>query len=122
ERQRLSLTPAGADYVAEVRKALKILSDASLALRANPSGGTLHLAILPAFGMHWLAPRLARFARAHPEVTVHLSTRMRPFDFTDTGFDAAIHYGREDWPQVSFLKLMDEDILAVAAPKLIAEP
>jgi DNA-binding transcriptional LysR family regulator len=122
EKQRLILTPAARDYVAEVRKALKILSDASLTLRANPSGGALNLAILPAFGMHWLAPRLARFAAAHPEVTVNLSTRLRPFDFGPTAFDAAIHYGREDWPGVSFLKLMDEDIIAVAAPALLPAP
>lgn len=122
ERQRLALTPAARDYVAEVRKALKILSDASLTLRANPSGGTLNLAILPAFGMHWLAPRLARFAASHPEVTVNLSTRLRPFDFDGTAFDAAIHYGREDWPGVSFLKLMDEEIVAVASPELVPTP
>ncbi|MFE3837460.1 LysR family transcriptional regulator [Pseudogemmobacter sonorensis] len=109
ERQRLILTPAARDYVEEVRKALKILSEASLSLRANPSGGALNLAILPAFGMHWLAPRLARFAQAHPEVTVNLSTRLRPFDFAGNAFDAAVHYGRRDWPGVSFLKLMDED-------------
>ncbi|WP_112312346.1 LysR substrate-binding domain-containing protein [Pseudogemmobacter bohemicus] len=120
ERQRLVLTPAARDYVAEVRKAMKILSDASLTLRANPAGGTLRLSILPAFGMHWLAPRLAGFAARHPEVTVNLSTRLRPFDFDGTSFDAAIHYGREDWPGVSYMKLMDEEVLAVAAPLLLA--
>jgi len=122
DRHRLRLTPAARDYVAEVRKALKTIGDASLMLRANPGGGALNLAILPAFGMHWLAPRLARFAAAHPEVTVNLSTRLRPFDFAATAFDAAIHYGREDWPGVSFLKLMDEEILAVAAPGLLSAP
>ncbi|MFN3578492.1 MAG: LysR substrate-binding domain-containing protein [Tabrizicola sp.] len=116
ERQRLRLTPAGRDYVAEVRKALQLLASASITLRANPMGGSLNLAILPAFGMHWLAPRLARFAQTHPEVTVNLSTRLRPFDFAGSTFDAAIHYGRQDWPGVEYLKLMDEDILAVAAP------
>jgi DNA-binding transcriptional LysR family regulator len=116
ERQRLRLTPAGQDYVAEVRKALHLLASASITLRANPTGGSLNLAILPAFGMHWLAPRLARFAQAHPEVTVNLSTRLRPFDFAGTTFDAAIHYGRQDWPGVHYLKLMDEEVLAVAAP------
>ena len=60
ERQRLHLTPAGQDYVGEVRKALNLLASASITLRANPTGGSLNLAILPAFGMHWLAPRLAR--------------------------------------------------------------
>jgi DNA-binding transcriptional LysR family regulator len=116
ERQRLRLTPAGQDYVAEVRKALHLLASASITLRANPAGGSLTLAILPAFGMHWLAPRLARFAQSHPEVTVNLSTRLKPFDFAATPFDAAIHYGRQDWPGVHYLKLMDEEVLAVAAP------
>lgn len=116
ERQRLRLTPAGLDYVAEVRRALHLLASASLTLRANPTGGSLNLAILPAFGMHWLAPRLARFAQTHPEVTINLSTRLKPFDFTGSTFDAAIHYGRQDWPGVDSLKLMDEEILAVAAP------
>ena len=136
ERQRLRLTPAGSDYVAEVRRALHLLASASLTLRANPTGGSLNLAILPAFGMHWLAPRLARFAQSHPEVTINLSTRLRPFDFTGSTFDAAIHYGRldggrldggrpdggrqdggrQDWPGVDCLKLMDEEVIAVAAP------
>ncbi len=119
ERQRLRLTPAARDYVSEVRKALHLLASASISLRANPTGGNLNLAILPAFGMHWLAPRLARFSQAHPEVTVNLSTRLRPFDFAATPFDAAIHYGRQDWPGVDYLKLMDEDVIAVAAPGLV---
>ncbi len=119
ERQRLRLTPAAMDYVTEVRKALNLLAAASITLRANPTGGSLNLAILPAFGMHWLAPRLARFAQGHPEVTVNLSTRLRPFDFASTAFDAAIHYGRQDWPGVDYLKLMDEEMLAVAAPGLV---
>lgn len=120
ERQRLRLTPAAKDYVAEVRKALQLLASASVTLRANPTGGSLNLAILPAFGMHWLAPRLARFAQGHPEVTVNLSTRLKPFDFAGTAFDAAIHYGRQDWPGVDYLKLMDEAVIAVAAPGFAA--
>lgn len=122
ERQRLRLTPAAQDYVREARHALSILSAASLTLRANPTGGSLSLAILPAFGMHWLAPRLSRFAEAHPEVTVNLSTRLRPFDFAESRFDAAIHYGRQDWPGVDYLRLMDEEILAVGAPGLLPKP
>ena len=73
DRHRLRLTPAAQDFVTEARAALHRLDQAALALRANPSGGSLNLAILPAFGMHWLAPRLAKFAGLHPEVTVNLS-------------------------------------------------
>jgi LysR family glycine cleavage system transcriptional activator len=116
ERQRLRLTTAGRDYATEVRKALSLLASASISLRANPTGGALNLAILPAFGIHWLAPRLARFSQSHPEVTLNLSTRLRPFDFANARFDAAIHYGRQDWQGADYLKLMDEHVLAVAAP------
>ncbi len=119
---RLHLTPAARDYVVDVRRALTTLGQASLTLRANPTGGALNLAILPAFGMHWLAPRLATFARKHPEVTVNLSTRLKPFDFATANFDAAIHYGRQDWPGAAYLKLMDEQVLAVAAPTLLLTP
>jgi LysR family transcriptional regulator, glycine cleavage system transcriptional activator len=119
DKHRLQLTPAAQDYCREIRRALQSLSQASLTLRANPDGGALNLAILPAFGMHWLAPRLARFAALHPEVTVNLSTRLAPFDFGNSHFDAAIHYGRQDWPGAAYLPLMQEDLLAVAAPSLL---
>lgn len=122
DKHRLRLTPAAQDYCREIRRALQSLSQASLTLRANPNGGTLNLAILPAFGMHWLAPRLARFAAQHPEVTVNLSTRLQPFDFATSHFDAAIHYGRQDWPGVDYLPLMEEELLAVAAPGLLKAP
>lgn len=115
---RLTLTPAARDFVAEARRALTTLAAAALTLRANPTGGALNLAILPAFGMHWLAPRLAAFAKSHPEVTINLSTRLAPFDFAQNPFDAAVHYGRQDWPGADYLKLMDEEVLAVAAPSL----
>ena len=119
---RLRLTPAGQDYARAVRDALQSLATASLILRANPLGGSLNLAILPAFGMHWLAPRLAGFTAKHPEVTLNLSTRLRPFDMAAEGIDAAIHYGREDWAGAQHLPLLDELMIAVAAPQLLAKP
>ena len=122
DKHRLRLTQGARDYCREVRRLLTGLGQATLTLRANPGGGALNLAILPAFGMHWLAPRLARFAAQHPEVTVNLSTRLKPFDFETSQFDAAIHYGRQDWPGVDYLPLMQEDMLAVAAPALAPAP
>ncbi|MDO9637800.1 MAG: LysR family transcriptional regulator [Pseudotabrizicola sp.] len=122
ERQRLRLTPAAQDYVRHVRVHLTALSQASLRLRANPGGGGLSLAILPAFGVQWLAPRLPDFARRHPGVTVNLSTRLRTFDFATEGFDAAIHFGRADWPGAEHLLLLEEVVLPVCAPGVLAEP
>ena len=120
--RQLTLTPRGQIYRDEVREILQRLRQASVAVRTDASGSTLNLSILPAFGMHWLAPRLSDFARAHPEITVNLSTRLAPFEFRGTGFDAAIHFGREDWPGAQHMHLIPEQVVAVCAPGLILAP
>lgn len=118
EKKRLSLTPQGASYAAEIRSGLSQIANATLALQSGPGGGVLNLAILPAFGAHWLAPRLPEFLKAHPGVTVNLSTRPDPFDFAREDLHGAIHFGQAPWPGTQGVKLWDEDILAVAAPTL----
>lgn len=120
--RQLVLTEAGASYVLQVREILNRLAQASISARTNPLAGALHLAILPGFGMHWLAPRLRDFAQAHPEVTVNLSTRLHPFAFQNSPFDAAIHFGKEDWPGVEYLHLMPETVVPVCAPDLLDAP
>lgn len=122
EGRGLVLTPTGQAYLRDVRGVLQGLAQASISAQTQATGGTLNLAILPAFGMHWLAPRLRDFARRHPEVTVNLSTRLAPFDFRTAAFDAAIHFGREDWPGVCYLPLLPETVVPVCAPALINAP
>ena len=118
DRKRLSLTSAGAIYAEEIREALARIGNATVALRSNPDGGTLDLAILPAFGTHWLAPRLQDFLNRHPGVTVNLSTRIVPIDFALERFHAAIHYGKDNWPGTGALKLTDEKLIPVLSPTL----
>ncbi|WP_114287321.1 LysR family transcriptional regulator [Candidatus Halocynthiibacter alkanivorans] len=119
EKKRLHLTPAARQYAQEVRKALQQIAQASLKLRANPGGGSLNLAILPTFGMRWLVPRLADFARSHPEITINMATRLAPFDFDSEGFDAALHFGTTDWPGAGHMKLKTEYVIPVCAPELL---
>jgi LysR family glycine cleavage system transcriptional activator len=118
--RRMVLTPEAADYAAEVRAALQKIMQATLKVTVNPAGGSLNLAILPTFGMRWLVPRLADFARRHPEVTINLSTRIKPFNFAAEPFDAALHFGRADWPGTQALRLKTEAVIAVCAPELLA--
>lgn len=121
ERQTVRLNAGGEAYAREVREALKIISSASLALRANPHGGTLKLAILPTFGTRWLAPRLPAFLRAHSGIQVNLITRIGVFDFRSEGLDAAIHFGRPDWPRAESELLRPEVVIPACAPALKAE-
>lgn len=117
--RRLHLTPEAIDYVSEIRGALARIAQASMRVATNPAGGALNLAILPTFGMRWLVPRLPDFARAHPEVTLNLSTRIQDFNFASEAFDAAIFFGSGDWPDTQSLLLRKEAVIAVAAPDLI---
>lgn len=118
DRKSISLTPAAVDYCTQIRSALDKIGTASLRLKANPDGGQLNIAMLPAFGVRWLAPKLPDFVARHPEVTVNLSTRLRPFDFETDPFHGAIHFGERDWPDVCYQELMQEYVVPVASPKL----
>ena len=115
----LVLTPEAASYAAEIRAALQKITQASIRLTVNPLGGSLDLAILPTFGMRWLVPRLPDFARRHPEVSINLTTRLKPFNFAAEPFDAAIHFGNSDWPGTQALRLKPEAVVAVCAPALL---
>jgi LysR family transcriptional regulator, glycine cleavage system transcriptional activator len=117
-RKRLIPTEAARVYGVEVAGALGRIGQATLAVTTAPDSGTLTLAILPTFGAHWLAPRLPAFLNAHPGITLNLATRLRPFDFLTEGFDAAIHFGRADWPGAGHVTIFEERIVAVAAPSL----
>lgn len=119
EGKGLALTPAGADYAQAVRGCLKDLARASLKIRASGSRSNLNLAILPAFGIHWLSPRLRAFSDAHPDITVNLSTRLSPFDFSRDKLDAAIHFGARNWQGVDYLELASERVIPACAPALV---
>ena len=120
EGRRLELTPQARAYAAEVRAALSRVAEATVRLQVAPPGGTLTLAILPAFGMRWLMPRLPDFARLHPDITINMTTRLESFSFAGESIHAAIRYGCQgDWPGTRALLLKHEHLLPVAAPDLL---
>lgn len=120
EGRNLILTAAGTEYARSIRDSLQAIARASLKVKAGGSRSSLDLAILPAFGMHWLSPRLREFSGLHPEIVVNLGTRLQPFDFNREKFDAAIHFGRQDWPGCDYLQLAGERVIPACAPELAA--
>lgn len=119
ERKRMVLTPEAQKYAGELRQALGQIAQASLQVQTSAAGGQLNLAILPTFGMRWLVPRLADFAKRHPDITINMSTRLVPFNFSGQPLDAAIHFGDADWPGTHRLKLKTEQVVPVCAPDLV---
>lgn len=119
EGKGLGLTPAGATYAHSIRDILHDLARASLWVKAGGAKETLTLAVTPSFGTHWLIPRLSKLHQQHPEVLVNLNTRMGPIDFNREKFDAAVHYGNQDWPGVEYLRLCGGRVIPCAAPGLL---
>lgn len=118
-RRGVLLTEAGTAYAARVAVQLDAVERDTLALMGAQGAMSLELAVVPTFATQWLLPRLKDFQRLHPEVTVHLTNRTRPFLFADTGFDAAIYFGDGDWSGTDAHFLMHEHLMPVCSPALL---
>lgn len=120
-RRGVLLTEAGTAYAAKVAAQLDAVERDTLALMGAQGAMSLELAVVPTFATQWLLPRLKDFQRLHPEVTVHLTNRTRPFLFADTGFDAAIYFGDGDWSGTDAHFLMHEHLMPVCSPALLGD-
>lgn len=123
-RHGVALTPAGADYARQTARQLDSMERDTLdAMARQGLGGSLQLAAVPTFATRWLIPRLPDFATKHPEITVHIETRTRPFLFNDTPFDAALYAGTPpqaaNWAGTNAVLLLHEDVLPVCSPALL---
>lgn len=123
-RHGVVLTERGADYATLVALRLQELEQDTLnAMSTQSRGNTLHLAAIPTFATRWLIPRLPGLRALHPEITVHIETRTRPFMFADTAFDAALFAGTPEqvrhWAGTQSVRLLAEDVVPVCSPQLM---
>ncbi|HEY6610869.1 MAG TPA: LysR family transcriptional regulator [Pseudomonas sp.] len=119
-RRGVMLTEDGLSYSRRIAAQLDAVERDTLAVMGQQGGTSLELAVVPTFATQWLLPRLRDFQRLHPEVTVNLTNRTRPFLFADTEFDAALYFGDADWPGTRASFLMRENPVPVCSPELIA--
>lgn len=119
-RRGVMLTEDGLSYSRRIAAQLDAVERDTLAVMGQQGGTSLELAVVPTFATQWLLPRLKDFQRLHPEVTVNLTNRTRPFLFADTEFDAALYFGDADWPGTRASFLMRENPVPVCSPELLA--
>jgi DNA-binding transcriptional LysR family regulator len=120
-RHGVALTSSGRDYAQQVAERLAALEQDTLDVMSTQGrGSVLELAAIPTFATRWLIPRLPALKARHPEITVHIDTRTRPFLFADTRFDAALYAGTPEqvahWAGTQAAKLLDEDVLPMCTP------
>lgn len=118
-RRGVKLTEAGLSYSRQVAAQLDAVERDTLSVMGQQGAAAIELAVVPTFGTRWLLPRLKDFQKLHPQVTVNLTNRTRPFMFADTPFDAAIYFGDGEWPGAHAYRLMAERSVPVCSPALL---
>jgi len=118
-RRGVKLTEAGLSYSRRVATQLDAVERDTLSVMGQQGANVIELAVVPTFGTQWLLPRLKDFQHKHPDVTVNLTNRTRPFLFADTDFDAAIYFGDADWSGTEAHRLMSENSMPVCSPSLM---
>lgn len=114
-RRGVKLTEAGLSYSRRVAMQLDAVERDTLSIMGQQGTNVIELAVVPTFGTQWLLPRLKDFQLKHPEVTVNLTNRTRPFLFADTEFDAAIYFGDAEWSGTEAHRLMSENSMPVCS-------
>lgn len=116
--RKLTLTEAGALYLARVEPLVAQLDDAKHEVRATGRGprGILRLSASVAFGQARLVPLLAAFCERYPDLKLELLMDDANLDLIDHGIDLAVRLAPGVDANVIVSKLMDTRYHVVAAP------
>ena len=117
--RRVVTTEAGTRLANQIAVNLDSLKQTILKTIAGAkSRRSIRIASVPAFSERWLVPRLGQLEAILPSVEISVSTFKEPFDLATSGFDLAIHFGLDNWPDTKMVRLCNEEIYAVCAPGL----
>lgn len=119
KNRALELTAAGSEYLPGIRAAFNDLRLATDRLRRRDNDRVLTVSTLASLAAKWLLPRLTAFQEAHPGIDVRITTSTELVDFRRGDVDAAIRYGRGDWPGLRADWLMADQIFPVCSPALL---
>ena len=115
----LMLTDAGQAALPPLREGFDKMMEAVGSMRAHDRSGILTVSVPPSFGAKWLVQRLDRLNAAHPEYDVRIEATDALADFSDTGVDIALRYGRGSYPGLRSELLMSEVAFPVCSPALL---
>jgi len=119
QNRALALTPQAKDYLPGVRAAFNDLRLATDRLLRRDNDHVLTVSTLASLAAKWLLPRLSAFQEAHPGIDVRITTSTALVDFRTGDVDAAIRYGRGDWPGLHADWLMADQLFPVCSPALL---
>lgn len=117
----IALTDVGRSYAGHLRRAFEIVTEATAALRPEPS--QLVISVTPTFASKWLIPRLQSFTDLHPDIELRIVATESLSNFQSDGVEIAIRQGRPPFgPSLAADLLFEQEMVAVCSPRLIGHP
>ncbi len=118
--RQILLTDQGQMLLADAKEAFQRLAQAVERVTAGGLAGPLTISSTQTFAWSWLVPRLYKFQAAYPEIDLRLEASQRAVDFHREGVDAAIRFGRGNWPGLHATKLFGEVLTPLLSRELLA--
>ena len=120
QNRALALTPEAKEYLPGIRAAFNDLRLATDRLLRRDDDHVLTVSTLASLAAKWLLPRITGFQEAHPGIDVRITTSTALVDFRSGDVDAAIRYGRGQWPGLRADWLMADQMFPVCSPALLS--
>jgi len=117
----VQLTLEGTRLLPGLRRGLDELETALQQIRQERESGTVNVTTLSSFLQKWLTPRLADLHARHPDIDFRIHASSEMVDFARTDFHAAIRLGTGSYPGLRSEKILDEYLVEVASPAVLAK-
>lgn len=120
EHQKILLTNKAKLYLPTIRAALEMIENSTdEIISSSIQQNTIRINVLPSLSSKWLIPKLIEFNNLYPSIKAVIEIGDGPIDFIKNEADLYIRTSdNPDWHDVYVQKLMDENLIAVASPKL----
>ena len=118
----IALTPTGKQLHPGLQSGFQQIRDAVAGLDAGRNERVLVISTSPGLTSKWLAPRLYRFADAHPDIDTRISSSFTNVNFAADGIDVAVRntaIDAEPDPALTMERLIDLSFIAVCSPRVI---
>jgi LysR family glycine cleavage system transcriptional activator len=131
----LELTAAGEACLPKLQESFELMEQSMEEIQNSHCADTLTISAAPAFAMRWLMPRLHRFAMAHPNIDVRVSTQIQlagpkmrgrvrdrereNVKYITDEMDIAITFGKGDYRDLWVDKVLSLSITPLCSPKLL---
>lgn len=119
--RRVEPTPEGRRLLETLSRVFDAIEVACKEVRLSPTAQVLALHCSPSLAVNWLGPRLPSFMKAHPDITIRMTSSSDPIDLARVNeLDLAISYGEPPRrAAVTVLPLGKERIVPLCSPGLL---